>query len=46
MAIEPVRALGGFVFDGVEERAIVGGPGSAGDALDSLAGAFRRCGDP
>ena len=36
VAIEAVRALGGLVFDGVEERAIVGGPGGAGDALDAL----------
>src|SRR6267154_2325346 len=35
VTIEAVRALGGFVFDRVEERAIVGGPRGAGDALDS-----------
>src|SRR6266404_349911 len=35
VAVEAVGALGGFVFDGIEERAIVGGPGGAGDALDS-----------
>jgi len=34
MPMEPVRALRDFVFDGVKERAIVGGPGRAGDALD------------
>src|SRR5882762_5450775 len=35
MAIEAIGALRGFVFDGVEEAAIVGGPGGTGDALDS-----------
>ena len=35
VAIEAMRALGGFVFDGVEKRAIVGSPGGAGDALDA-----------
>jgi hypothetical protein len=35
VTVEAVGALGGFVFDGVEERAIVGGPGGAGDTLDS-----------
>src|SRR5713226_1540811 len=40
MAIEAVGALGGFVFDSVEERAIVGGPGRTGDALDALGGDF------
>ncbi len=36
MPIEPVRALGRFVFDRVEQRPIVGGPGDTGDALDAL----------
>src|SRR5713226_2311593 len=35
VAIEAVRALGSFVFDGAEERAVVGGPGGASYALDS-----------
>jgi len=35
VTIEAVRALGGFVFYGVEECAIVGGPRGAGNALDS-----------
>src|SRR6266404_2879227 len=35
VAIEAVGALRGFVFDGVEEAAIIGGPGGAGDTLDS-----------
>src|SRR5258706_7634736 len=30
VAIEAVRALGGFVFNGIEKRAIVGGPRGAG----------------
>src|ERR1700730_988361 len=34
--VKPVGALGDFVLDGVEERAIVRGPGSAGDPLDAL----------
>ena len=34
--VEAVRALRGFVLDGVEQRAIVGGPGDTGDALDAL----------
>ena len=36
MPVEPVRALRRFVFDGVEERAIVGGPGDTGDSFESL----------
>ncbi len=36
MPIQPVRALRGFVFDGVEQRAVVGGPGHAGDTFESL----------
>jgi len=32
---ELVGAFGDFVFDDVEESAIVGGPGSAGDAFDA-----------
>src|SRR6266851_1619523 len=36
MPIEPVRALRDFVFDGVEQRAIVGSPGDAGDTFESL----------
>src|SRR5713226_5173429 len=35
VAIKAVGAFGGFVFDGVEEGAIVGGPGGASYALDS-----------
>jgi len=35
VAIELVRAFGDFVFDDVEEGAIVGGPCGAGDALDA-----------
>src|SRR5208283_1979486 len=35
MAIEAVGALGNFVFDNIEESEIVGGPGGAGDALDT-----------
>ena len=34
--VEAVRALRGFVLNGVEQRAIVGGPGNTGDALDTL----------
>src|SRR5712692_10528176 len=33
--IEPVRALRRFLFDGVEESAIVGGPGHTGDAFEA-----------
>ena len=33
--IELVGTLSGFVFDYIEKGAIVGGPGSAGDALDA-----------
>ena len=40
VTIEAVGALGGFVFHGVEERAIVGGPGGAGDALDAFGKRF------
>ena len=36
MPIEPVRALGRFVLDGVEQRTIIGGPGDTGDASESL----------
>ena len=36
MPIEPVRTFRGFVFDGIEEGTIVGGPGNTGDALDTL----------
>src|SRR5260370_3817807 len=35
VAIEAVGALGGFVFDSVEERAVVGRPGGTGDGLDA-----------
>ena len=35
VAIELVGALGDFVFDDVEEGAVVGGPGGGGDALDA-----------
>jgi len=35
VAEESVGALGDFVFDDVEEGAVVGGPGGAGDALDA-----------
>src|SRR6266852_1798827 len=34
MAIETIGALRGFIFDGVEEGAVVGGPGGAGDAFE------------
>src|SRR5437867_9362092 len=36
MAVQPLRALGNFILDGVEERAVVSRPGYARDALDSL----------
>ncbi len=36
MTIEAIGALGGLVLHGVEERAIVGGPGGAGDPLDAF----------
>ncbi len=36
MPIEPVRALRRFVFDGVEQRSIVGSPGDTGDAFEAL----------
>src|SRR5260370_40780166 len=36
MPVEPVRALGRFVFDGIEQRKIVGGPGDTGDAFEPL----------
>src|SRR5258706_15683346 len=36
MPIEPVRALRCFVLYGVEQRAIVGGPGGTRDALEAL----------
>src|SRR5882757_4820037 len=39
VAIETVGSLGGFVFDGIEKRAVVGCPGGAGDKLD----AFGKC---
>ena len=35
MAKEAVGVLRGRVFDGIEERAIVSGPGGAGDSLDA-----------
>src|SRR6267142_4066943 len=36
MAVEPVRALGGFILDGVEECAVVSRPGDTRDSLASL----------
>ena len=36
MPIEPVRALGRFVFDGVEQRTIVAGPRDTSDAFELL----------
>src|SRR5580700_9521881 len=36
VAVKLIRALGGLVFDGVKERAIVGRPGGAGGAFDAL----------
>ena len=35
MTVQAIGALGRLVFDGVEERAIVGSPSRAGDALDA-----------
>src|SRR6266481_4461383 len=36
MPIQTVGSLRSFVFDGIEQRPIVGGPGDAGDAFESL----------
>jgi len=44
MAIEAVGTLGDFVFDCVEEGAIVGGPGGAGNAFN-LEGQERVSGE-
>src|SRR6266705_2650391 len=35
MAIEAVGAFGRFVFDGIEERLVISGPGNAGNALNT-----------
>ena len=35
VAKELMGALGNFVFDDIEEGAIVGGPGGGGDTLDA-----------
>src|SRR5262249_2617923 len=35
VAIEAMRALGDFIFNGIKERAIVGGPCGGRDALDA-----------
>src|SRR6266568_1767057 len=40
MPVKPVRTLGRFVFDGIEERLIVGSPGNTGDAFDALGEQF------
>ncbi len=42
VAIEPVRAFCGCVFDGIEKRAIVRSPSRAGDALDRFRKIPRR----
>src|SRR6266568_9619438 len=42
MPVKPVRTLGRFVFDGIEERLIVGSPGNTGDALDALGEQLAR----
>ena len=36
VTVKAMGALGEFVFEGVEECAIVGGPGDAGDALEGF----------
>src|SRR5205823_2853518 len=40
MPVKPVRTLGRFVFDGIEERLIVGSPGNTGDSFDALGEQF------
>ena len=40
MPVKPVRTLGRFVFDGIEERLIVGSPGNTGDSFDALGERF------
>src|SRR5690242_3169085 len=40
MPVKPVRTLGRFVFDGIEERLIVGSPGNTGDTFDALGEQF------
>src|SRR5207245_11117522 len=40
MPKEPMRALRRFVFDGVEKCAVVGSPGSTGDAFEALGEGF------